>query len=335
VADSITLALDPVAPFAGYAQMMTAWSGGARPRVLVCLAAYQGMQWLKEQVDSILAQQGVDVTVLVSIDPSSDGTEVWFEALAAEQDNVLLLPTGQRFGCAAANFFHLLRNADVQSYDLISLADQDDIWLPNKLLRAATYLQQHPDISAYSSNVLAFWPDGRERLVRKAQPQVAWDHLFEAPGPGCTFVMRAEPVIRLQRYCSQHERALREVVSHDWFIYAWFRTRGLGWFIDPEPGLHYRQHASNELGMNRGLAAYRNRLNKVLKGEWFDQAALIARLTGAEQASFVRKWITLTPAGFLYLALRPHLCRRRFRDRLAFSLLCLLRCCVPAHAGRA
>ncbi len=309
-------------------------SNNDRLRVLVCLAAYQGMQWLPEQVDSILAQQGVEVTLLVSIDPSTDGTQAWFEALAAQRDNVHLLPTQQRFGCAAANFFRLLRDADVPAYDLISLADQDDIWLPDKLLRAAAYLEQHPEVDAYSSNVLAFWPDGRQRLVRKAQPQVSWDHLFEAPGPGCTFVMRSEPVSRLQHYCSEHERTLGEVVSHDWFIYAWFRAQGLKWFIDPEPGLRYRQHDSNELGMNRGLAAYRSRLNKVLKGEWFAQAALIARLTDVEKEPFVRQWISLRPAGFFYLALRPHLCRRRWRDRLAFSMLCLLRCFVTRRSGR-
>ncbi|WP_151702582.1 glycosyltransferase [Nitrincola alkalilacustris] len=307
---------------------MAGWSGGAPPRVLVCLAAYQGMPWLQEQVESILTQQGVDVTLLISIDPSADGTEAWFESLAAERDNIHVLPTQQRFGCAAANFFRLLREADVLDYDLVSLADQDDIWFPDKLVRAATFLEQHPGIDAYSSNVLAFWPDGRERLVRKAQPQVAWDHLFEAPGPGCTFVMRSDPVCRLQHFCKQNEQALGEVMSHDWFIYAWFRTQELRWFIDPEPGLRYRQHDSNELGMNRGLAAYRSRLSKVLKGEWFTQATLIARLTGVEKEAFVRPWIALTPAGFFYLSLRSHLCRRRWRDRLAFSLLCLLRCFV-------
>ncbi|HBN14018.1 MAG TPA: glycosyl transferase, partial [Pseudohongiella sp.] len=43
-------------------------------RVAVLLAAYNGMQWLPEQLDSILSQVGVDVTVYVSTDRSSDGT---------------------------------------------------------------------------------------------------------------------------------------------------------------------------------------------------------------------------------------------------------------------
>jgi rhamnosyltransferase len=52
------------------------------PRVAVLLAAYNGMQYIAEQMDSILAQIGVDVTVFISVDRSTDGTEKWVEALA-------------------------------------------------------------------------------------------------------------------------------------------------------------------------------------------------------------------------------------------------------------
>ena len=45
------------------------------PKVAVLLAAYNGMQWIEEQLTSILGQSAVDVTVYISIDPSTDGTE--------------------------------------------------------------------------------------------------------------------------------------------------------------------------------------------------------------------------------------------------------------------
>ena len=47
-----------------------------RPRVTVLMATYNGMAeagaWLDEQVDSVLAQAGVDVSLVVSDDASTD-----------------------------------------------------------------------------------------------------------------------------------------------------------------------------------------------------------------------------------------------------------------------
>jgi rhamnosyltransferase len=39
-----------------------------RPKVGVLLAAYNGMQWIEQQLKSIIDQEGVDVTIFVSVD---------------------------------------------------------------------------------------------------------------------------------------------------------------------------------------------------------------------------------------------------------------------------
>ena len=54
-----------------------------QPKVAVLLAAYNGMQWIEEQLASILCQSGVDVSIHISIDTSNDGTEAWCESFAA------------------------------------------------------------------------------------------------------------------------------------------------------------------------------------------------------------------------------------------------------------
>ena len=91
------------------------------------------------------------------------------------------------------DLFRLFRVVDFSGYDYISLADQDDVWLDCKLARACKLLRED-EAEGYSSNVLAFWPDGRERLIEKAFPQRRWDFLFEGPGPGCTFVSADDPL---------------------------------------------------------------------------------------------------------------------------------------------
>ena len=141
-----------------------------RPRVAVCLAAYNGMSWIEAQVDSILTQENVDIRIIVAVDHSADGTEEWLRAFAARDPRVILLPTAPASGGAAQNFFRLLREGDFAGCDYIALSDQDDIWLPDKLTRAVARLNE-AHAQAYSSDVLAFWPNGRRKLIRKSQPQ--------------------------------------------------------------------------------------------------------------------------------------------------------------------
>ena len=169
------------------------------PRVLVLLAAFNGMEYLPAQMASILGQQAVAVQVVLSIDRSSDGTEAWVAQLAQQDARVSVLPGGQVFGGAAPNFFRLLSDVDMAGYDYVALADQDDLWHPDKLGRAYQQLQ-HTGAAGYSGNVIAFWPGGQERLIDKSQPQQPWDFLFEGPGPGCTFVLTQPLALALQAW---------------------------------------------------------------------------------------------------------------------------------------
>ena len=57
---------------------------------------------------------------------------------------------------AAGNFLRLLREASLDGADFVALADQDDIWLPTRLARAAALLREGK-LDAYSSDVAAFW----------------------------------------------------------------------------------------------------------------------------------------------------------------------------------
>lgn len=292
------------------------------PRVAVLLAAFDGMRWLPEQLATILAQRGVALTVFLSVDASTDGTEAWCDAQAAADARVCVLPHGQRFGGAARNFFRLLRDVGLDDFDYVGFADQDDLWLPGKLERALAQLQAQ-GAQAYSCNVTAFWPDGRQALIDKAQPQVAWDFLFEAAGPGCGYVLEGGLARAVQALVRAQWQAVQGIGLHDWFIYAFARARGQVWVIDPEPGLWYRQHDSNQVGVNAGWRGLWRRARKILSGWGMAQAALTARLLGLQNAPFVRAGLQRGRWGLLYLLWHTAHCRRRLRDRCYFALVCL------------
>lgn len=292
------------------------------PRVAVCLAVFNGMQWIGEQLDSIFAQRGVEVVVFVSVDASADGSESYLDQIAARDCRLRIFEHGHHFGGAAANFFRIMSDADFAEFDYVCFADQDDVWFPEKLLRAHEKLLD-TGADAYSCNVIAFWSGGRQRLIEKSQQQVRWDFLFEAAGPGCTYVLRHKLACAVQCVVKKRWTEVQHVGLHDWFLYAFARANGYQWVIDAYPGMLYRQHEKNQVGVNLGWEALLHRAKKVLNEWGLTQSALIADLVGLENDPFVKRWSGQSRAGSLLLALHAWQCRRRFRDKILFALLCI------------
>lgn len=237
------------------------------PKVVVLLAAYNGMRWIDEQINTILGQQGVDIELFISVDLSTDGTYEWCQDLERREDCVTVLPYGERFGIAAKNFYRLIREVDLSVYDFVSFADQDDVWLPSKLSHAADVLQKD-GVNAYSSDVIAFWEDGREQLLEKSQPQKKIDYFFEAAGPGCTYFFKSDALQQFKDFLTLNWNVVNDIVRHDWMVYAYFRGHGLDWHIDSKPLMRYRIHGSNEVGGNLGFKALQKRLSMV-KNRWY------------------------------------------------------------------
>ncbi len=225
------------------------------------------MQWIEKQIDSILNQRNVNVTIFISVDLSMDGTYEWCQALQEQNRKVVILPYGERFGGAAKNFFRLIRDVNFSDFNFVSLADQDDIWLPNKLQHAISLIQLG-GYDAVSSDAMAFWEDGREKLVKKSYPQKIYDYLFEAAGPGCTYVFKTSALVNFQKFLSTNHVSTNKVALHDWMIYAYFRHNGFNWLIDDMSMINYRQHANNNVGFNSGLKAYKKRIS-LIKQKWY------------------------------------------------------------------
>lgn len=299
------------------------------PKVAVLLAAYNGVRWIEEQLESILNQSAVDVTIFISIDLSTDGTQAWCVAYAAEHTNVVVLPDAGKFGGASRNFFRLLRDVDFEPYEFIAFADQDDVWHADKLSRAI-YAIEFLQMDVYSSNVTAFWPDGKTHLLNKAQPQVAWDFLFEAAGPGCTYVFKKNFALSLKASMLRNWAQLQMISLHDWYFYAFARSHGYRWFIDPIPSMDYRQHESNQVGANKGLSALLARYKTIQNGWWFGQVRMIALLIGQGNDPFVKTWLQLQRWQLMKLSFSAWRCRRRIRDKLFFFCICW----VTALLGR-
>jgi rhamnosyltransferase len=304
-----------------------------RVRFAVCLAAYNGMAYISDQIESILLQKNVDFHIFVSVDQSSDGTEDFLAGWALSEKRITLLPFGQRFGGAGPNFYRLLREVDISGFDFFSFSDQDDIWHPEKLWRAHCLMTKRNALG-YSSNVTAFWPSGKTQLVNKAQPQQSLDFMFEAAGPGCTYVLQNSLALSLQKMVRGADDSLLRIGYHDWLIYAFARTNNYPWIIDDWSSMQYRQHANNQIGVNAGWHSYWLRVQKMLSGHGFEKSLLIADLVHASSTPVVQHGLRGGRIGYLWLALRANHCRRKRLDQLWFFILCILFAMVkPINRG--
>ncbi len=96
-------------------------------RVSVCLATYNGSNFLRLQIDSILKQLKGNDELIVVDDASDDNTVSIIESY--DSRIIRLYFNQQNLGPASA----FNRALSLASGDLIFLSDQDDVWHPNKV----------------------------------------------------------------------------------------------------------------------------------------------------------------------------------------------------------
>lgn len=297
------------------------------PICAVLLATCNGECWLPELLDSLATQKGVELRVIVSDDLSSDRT---MHVLRGWQSSLTLtfLPSQcGGFGSANRNFLRMFRDADIGEANFVALADQDDIWRTDKLSRAIGKLRDE-GLAAYSSDFEAFWPDGRTLFVKKSHAQKPFDYLFSSPGPGCTFVLSRAFFLEIRGWIISNFSVLTKLWMHDWIIYAYARSRGYCWLIDHVASIRYRQHMSNEIGVNFGVMAIRRRLEEVKNGRYRHNAVMIAELTRVKP-EFVRALRRLSWVDRLWLIWHANWFRRSVRDVWALRFIFLLMPATP------
>lgn len=251
------------------------------PQVTVLLATHNGDRWLDEQLDTIFGQEGVDVRIIALDDASTDSTRDLLARRAADDDRLTVLPSSSPAGGAAPNFYRLIRALDVETAGLVAFADQDDVWMPDKLARHAALIAAGAD--GVSSNVTAFSEDGPRSLIKKDYPQREFDYLLEGPGPGCTFLMSNRLVAAARALLDEPASPASEASFHDWLLYVICRALGWRWEIDAYPSLDYRQHGSNAMGANVGAASARRRLG-LIANRWHRREAELLTRVGIEVA---------------------------------------------------
>ncbi len=291
-------------------------------KIAVLLASYNGTKYIKEQIDTILNQKEVNVMIFISDDLSTDGTIEYLQNIYKDEKRLVYLESNQKFGGAAKNFYRLIKDVDFSAFDYVSLSDQDDIWYEDKLIRAINSIEKK-QIDAYSSNVLAFWEDGKQVLINKSQPQKKYDFLFSSAGPGCTYVMRKEFLNSFKNKMLIKDSLLEKIDLHDWLLYSYARTNNYKWFVDNIPSMLYRQHSNNEFGANNGFETFKKRWLKARAG-WYREQILNTASFCDYKNKITKSIENNTFFDKLYLILNIFQLRKKFSESIILFFILII-----------
>ncbi|HSP31152.1 MAG TPA: glycosyltransferase family A protein, partial [Halomonas sp.] len=123
--------------------------------VTVITPVYNGERYLEQAIESALGQTYRNFELILVDDCSSDqSTRIIRQHLSNER--IVFLQNEKNMGVAASRN-HALKFA---KGDLITFLDQDDIWLPNKLVLQVSAIEKHPDIGLLHAGYARIDPSG-------------------------------------------------------------------------------------------------------------------------------------------------------------------------------
>jgi glycosyltransferase involved in cell wall biosynthesis len=121
------------------------------PEVSCVIPVFNGARFLGEAIESVLAQQGCDVEIIVVDDGSTDGTKGVAHQFDARVSYIWQPNAGT---CSARN-----RGIERSSGEFVALLDSDDLWRPEKMTIQLARFDARPELSICTGSMRNFWSD--------------------------------------------------------------------------------------------------------------------------------------------------------------------------------
>ena len=225
-------------------------------KVCVLMSTYNGEKYLREQIDSILAQKDVEIDLFVRDDGSTDDTINILEEYS--QKGLLKYKKGKNLR-PAKSFMELVYEND--GYEYYAFADQDDYWKDKKIYSAVEKLKEYSTMALYISAVEVV--DKDLNFISKSANDAKFtlaESFIQSPAIGCTMVFNSKMRDEIVKY----DISNLEIGLHDSWIYRVNLAIGGILIYDTEPYIKYRQHENNVIGAKK-TKTITSGLNELLK----------------------------------------------------------------------
>lgn len=220
-------------------------------KIDILLPTYNGEKYLREQLDSILNQTYKDIRLIISDDCSKDMTVQILKEYEQKDDRIKVYVQQQNLGCVK-NIEFLLEKVENPYY---MLADQDDVWLPEKVEKSLEKLKQENvdlvfgDLEVVDQELKTMYPSFGDFMLlnRKIKKYINSDRLNYLYNcvTGCTLLARKKTLEKILPLPTKSK-----YVIHDYWMGLITSLNGKVAYI-PEKYIKYRQHGNNQVGTNK------------------------------------------------------------------------------------
>lgn len=215
-----------------------------KPKVAILLSTYNGEKYLRAQLNTILSQEDVDITVFVRDDGSQDGTVNILQEF--EQNRGVNVDYASNVGWRRS-FMDLICKVS-EGFDFYAFADQDDEWEADKLKRATKKMEE-TDSVVYFSNLNLFDTDMNfvgTQFSDDYRPLEKFETaFFEGVGTGATLAFDQRLLKKIKEYRPN------QLLAHDAYVVALARLLYPNQvFYDKVSKIRYRRHDNNATGFS-------------------------------------------------------------------------------------
>ena len=208
------------------------------PAISVILPVYNAEAYVREAVESILAQSFTDFECIIINDGSTDGSGVILRELAARDTRIVLVERPNDGLVSALN-----EGIKIARAELIARMDADDVTMPERFALQHARMIQEPELAVLGSFFNIIDRDGA--IIR------LYDNLPLTPAAAMRFVKHGCPVhhptVMMRQDAALKAGGYRKAFCHAEDYDLWLRMSDLGYAIAnlPQPLLNYRVHGAN------------------------------------------------------------------------------------------
>ncbi len=232
-------------------------------KVQILMSTYNGEKYLKEQIDSILSQEDIEISLLIRDDGSTDKTINILENIVKENKNVTYY-TGKNIGVARSFMDLVYKSKEVDYY---AFADQDDVWNSNKIISAIQKIENDNNKPSLYISALEVVDEQLNTIeIKKVTGNFCTEgEMAKNFATGCTMVFNKKLCNIIKIYNPSY------IIMHDSWITRVCYAIGGNVVIDENTYIKYRQHGNNVVGYNdEGL----KKLKKQLKIAFVDKVSM-------------------------------------------------------------
>ena len=216
--------------------------------VAVMMSSYNGEQYIREQIDSIFLQEGIEVTLYIRDDGSTDKTRNIINEYATNSNVIAIY--GENLGFQRS-FMYIVKDIP-DTYDYYAFSDQDDYWESDKLLRGIQALKNNEGTDLYTSSLNVVDDKLRHQYYNNFPKLHATfgSAISRQRLAGCTMVFTSRLLNLAKKFPIDSYYML---FSHDAVVYYLALSIGSNVYFDGKSHILYRRHIGTVTEHGKGL----------------------------------------------------------------------------------